>query len=116
MSEGASLVLFLGRMHPLAVHLPIGILLLAGVLEGLTRSTTLRGKIDPVLAIVLRLALAASVVAAALGLLLATGDGYTARLLSSIEVWRSPPSRRTRSLSACGRCIRRGACPDRLIV
>ena len=41
------LALFLGRFHPLAVHLPIGILLLVAGAEGLTLSPRFRARSGP---------------------------------------------------------------------
>jgi uncharacterized membrane protein len=65
---------FLGRFHPLAVHLPIGFLLLVPVLE-------IGGRFRPALreaaAIVLRCAVVCSVAAVVLGMLLAHGGGFT---------------------------------------
>ncbi|HVH44812.1 MAG TPA: c-type cytochrome domain-containing protein [Labilithrix sp.] len=76
-----SCLVFAGRFHPLAVHLPIGVLLLASLLEGLALSPTLRIRTDATFALVLRIALACSVAAFALGLMLAEGGGYPERLL-----------------------------------
>ena len=45
--------LFLGRMHPLAVHLPIGIVLLVGAAEAVTLSARLRPRLDPAIALAL---------------------------------------------------------------
>jgi len=77
----AGVSVFVGRFHPLAVHLPIGVLLLAGLLEGLALSPRLRARIDPAFAIILRFALVSLVVAFVIGLLLASGGGYPERLL-----------------------------------
>lgn len=72
---------FLGRFHPLAVHLPIGMILLVGALEALSFAPALRARIDPALAIVLRLALASAVAAFALGSMLGSSGEYPERLL-----------------------------------
>ncbi|MBI4957003.1 MAG: hypothetical protein HY908_33620, partial [Myxococcales bacterium] len=70
------LVLFIGRFHPLAVHLPIGILILVGVAELLTLHPALRRRIDPALGVVLPFMVAAAVGSFLLGHLLALGAGY----------------------------------------
>jgi hypothetical protein len=70
---------FLGRFHPLAVHLPIGFLLLVPVLE-------IAGAFRPALretaGFVLGLAFASSVLALTLGMLLAYGSGNTGALVT----------------------------------
>lgn len=63
---------FLGRFHPLAVHLPIGFLLLVPLLE---ISGTFRPALREAAGFVLGLAFAGSLVALALGILLAYGSG-----------------------------------------
>jgi uncharacterized membrane protein len=76
----SELQLFAGRLHPLVVHLPIGFVLLAAVLEGLgwTRLFARARHAVPV-------ALVASVVSAVgavlAGFLLAYGGGYTGELV-----------------------------------
>ncbi len=72
---------FLGRFHVLAVHLPIGLVVLAGALEAATLSRRLRARLDPSLGIVLAGALAAAVIAFALGWLLAWEGGQPPRLV-----------------------------------
>ncbi len=72
---------FLGRFHPLAVHLPIGIILLLALLEGLSVSKSIRAKVDPALSTVIAFALATAIAAFAMGLMLAHGGGYPAKLL-----------------------------------
>jgi uncharacterized membrane protein len=71
----ADAALFFGRFHPLAVHLPIGFLLLAGILFALSffkkYSFLLRS-----LPIILFLGAISSVAAAVLGWLLSTEGGY----------------------------------------
>ncbi len=70
---------FLGRFHPLAVHLPIGLLVLVPLLE-------IAGAFRPALreaaAFVLGLALAASLLALTLGFLLAYGSGAAGLLVT----------------------------------
>ena len=70
---------FLGRFHPLAVHLPIGFLLLVPVLEiaGIFRSS-----LREAASFVLGLAFAGAVLALALGVLLAYGGGNTGTLVT----------------------------------
>ena len=70
---------FLGRFHPLAVHLPIAFLLLIPVLEiaGIVR-TSLREAAG----FVLRLAFAGALLALTLGMLLAYGSGNTGALVT----------------------------------
>jgi uncharacterized membrane protein len=74
------IVLFLGRFHPTLVHLPIGMILLLAVLEGLSRWRGFRSanaSAGPILA----LAAPTSVLAALLGWLLSLGGGYESRPL-----------------------------------
>lgn len=72
---------FFGRFHPLAVHMPIGMILLLAALEGLCVWPKLRARIDPAVSTVLRLALLSALAAFTMGLLLAHGGGYPAKLL-----------------------------------
>ncbi len=72
---------FVGRFHPLAVHMPIGMILLLAALEGLCAWPKLRARIDPALSTVLRLTLLSALAAFAMGLMLAHGGGYPANLL-----------------------------------
>lgn len=76
------IVLFLGRFHPLLVHLPIGFLCLLGLLEVFARFPRLQllahGR-----GVILTLTLAAAVVTTACGLMLARAGGYDAGLLQS---------------------------------
>ena len=69
--------LFLGRFHPLLVHLPIGILLIAVLLEGLTRTNRFGNYGKAVLA-VLFVGAWCAILAALAGLYLAQGGGYDA--------------------------------------
>ena len=74
------LVLFLGRFHPVLVHLPIGGLVLLGVLELLARFTRLTHAAEASRAI-LSLVTAAAIGAALLGWMLSQSDGYDPQLL-----------------------------------
>ncbi len=76
---------FLGRFHPLAVHLPIALVLLVPLLELAGRSRRfpdLRASVDFVLA----LATVSSVGAAILGWCLARSGGYSGRLVTQ-HMW-----------------------------
>jgi uncharacterized membrane protein len=76
---------FLGRFHPLAVHLPIALVLLVPLLELAGRSRRfpdLRASVDFVLA----LAAVSSVGAAILGWCLARSGGYSGRLVTQ-HMW-----------------------------
>lgn len=78
--ETSDFVLFLGRFHPLVLHVPIGFLILAFVLEVLARFDRFR-QYRPVVGIILLLGAVSAAVAAALGYLLAQGGGYNEDLL-----------------------------------
>jgi uncharacterized membrane protein len=71
----ADAALFLGRFHPLAVHLPIGFLLLAVILFALSLFKNY-GFLLKALPIILLLGAVSSVAAAVLGWLLSTEGGY----------------------------------------
>ena len=70
---------FLGRFHPLAVHLPIGFLLLVPILE---IAGIFRPSLREAAGFVLRLAFAGAVLALTLGMLLAYGSGDTGTLVT----------------------------------
>ena len=84
---GSDAARFLGRAHPLAVHLPIGALLSIAVLECLSCASRLRARLDPAIGVMLALLVGSAVVTFAIGLLLAHGGGYPARLLTSHRRW-----------------------------
>ncbi len=74
--------LFLGRFHPLVVHLPIGILLVAALFEALSRWTPMRDRIETATRILLYAGAWSALLAVALGLYLAQGGGYDSRTLA----------------------------------
>jgi mono/diheme cytochrome c family protein len=76
------LLVFLGRFHPVAVHAPIGVILLAALLEVAALTRSLRSRIDPALDVVLCVMMATTLGAFALGVALATEGGHSARLLA----------------------------------
>jgi uncharacterized membrane protein len=81
MPTAPNFVLFIGRLHPLLVHLPIGFLLLLGIVELLSRFPKFRGA-----AAARNVILAATVVSAVItiicGLMLSTSGDYDPSLLS----------------------------------
>ncbi len=77
--------LFLGRFHPLILHLPIGALSVVGLLEG-GRILT-KGKWQPDVSLALGFAAVSSVVAVFAGFLLGQDTGYGAELLQDHFVW-----------------------------
>jgi hypothetical protein len=66
---------FLGRFHPLVVHLPIGILIAAGLLEALARTRRFAG-VRPAVGPTLIVGAAGAVLSAASGWLLGESGGY----------------------------------------
>ena len=77
----SDLVLFFGRFHPIMLHLPIGFLLIAFVMEIMSRYKKFEAY-KPAVGFILFLGAASAVVAAGLGLMLAEGGGYGEDLLS----------------------------------
>jgi uncharacterized membrane protein len=79
-SDSHDVVLFLGRFHPVVVHLPIGGLVLLGILELLAKFSRFK---DAALnsRLILGLTAATSVAAALLGWMLSQGGGYDPQLL-----------------------------------
>ncbi len=74
------LVLFLGRFHPVLVHLPIGGLILLGTLELLARFPRYKGAAQAN-RLILGLTAVASVATAVLGWMLSHAGGYNPQLL-----------------------------------
>src|SRR5208283_2684333 len=79
-SSSHDLALFLGRFHPVLVHLPIGGLILLGVLELLAKFTRLT-QAAQVNRLILGLVTAAAIAAAVLGWMLSQSGGYDPQLL-----------------------------------
>jgi uncharacterized membrane protein len=78
--ETPDIVLFFGRFHPIILHLPIGFLLLAFLLEILSRFERFSAY-RPAVGLSLFLGAASAFVAATLGYMLAQGGGYGEDLL-----------------------------------
>ncbi len=81
MSTGPNdLVLFLGRFHPVLVHLPIGGLVLLGILEVFAKAPRFK-EVAQNNRVILALVAAASAAAALLGWMLSQAGGYDPQLL-----------------------------------
>jgi hypothetical protein len=81
MSSGShDLVLFLGRFHPVVVHLPVGSLVLLGILELLAKFPRFKGAAEN-RRLILGFVAAASLAAALSGWLLSYAGGYDPQLL-----------------------------------
>ena len=76
---------FLGRLHPLAVHFPVSLLLLAAVLEIVTIKN-FHSKLRPAINILLAVGVGSAIISVVFGLLLARGGDYGADTLS-IHQW-----------------------------
>ena len=74
--------LFLGRFHPVVVHLPIGILLVAALFEGLSRWTPLGNRLETATRLLLYVGAWSAMLAVGLGLYLAQGGGYDTTTLA----------------------------------
>lgn len=74
-AEPPGYALFLGRFHPLLVHLPIGFVVAAGLLEVFARSRRFE-YLRPAVPFVLALGAAAAILAVGAGLFLAMSGGY----------------------------------------
>ena len=80
MSGPSEIALFLGRFHPLLVHLPIGLIVLLAALELLARTRRFK-QANSNAGLILALSIAASTISVVLGLLLSQAGGYESRLL-----------------------------------
>jgi mono/diheme cytochrome c family protein len=89
--------LFLGRFHPLVVHLPIGVLVLAGLAEAATFRSKFRERIDPALGLGLPVLVLVTVTAYVLGHFLGRSGGYAANALTL--------HRRLEFLATVGTCV-----------
>ena len=68
---------FLGRFHPLIVHLPIGILMMAAILQLIAiKSTKFKNLLDPAISITLFWGGLSSIGAVSIGWLLSLQGGY----------------------------------------
>ena len=74
--------LFLGRFHPLVVHLPIGVLVLVGLAEAATFSPRFRSRVDPALGLALPVLVLVTVTAFVLGHFLGRSGGFAAHALT----------------------------------
>ena len=83
---GGDLAAFVGRFHPLLVHLPIGFLILTAIVEGLSRSKRYAEarRLVPLLLALSALSVLGAVVT---GTLLARGGEYDAALVGRHEAW-----------------------------
>jgi uncharacterized membrane protein/mono/diheme cytochrome c family protein/YHS domain-containing protein len=79
-SHPPDIVLFLGHLHPLLVHLPIGLVLLVGVIELLARTTRFKTA-NSNAGLILAMAVPAAAFAAVCGWLLSQAGGYQDKLL-----------------------------------
>ena len=68
-------ILFVGRFHPLIVHLPIGFLLLGGLFEWMSRKEKYKA-LEASTSMILLLGAISSVLAAIMGYFLSLGGGY----------------------------------------
>jgi len=81
MEQSGDFIVFLGRFHPLFLHLPIGFLVLAVTLE-LASRTDKYVSLKPAVGFTLLLGAVSALLAAILGLMLAQDGGYSEDLLS----------------------------------
>ena len=80
MSGPSDISLFFGRLHPLLVHLPIGLIVLLAILELLARSPRFK-QANSNAGLILALAVPASLIAVLCGWLLSLGGGYQENVL-----------------------------------
>lgn len=76
---------FLGRLHPLAVHFPVGLLLFAAVLELFT-VRDFNSKFRPGINLLVYVGAVSAIIAAVLGLLLANAEDYAGDTLT-VHQW-----------------------------
>lgn len=85
MDQSADFIVFLGRFHPLFLHLPIGFLVLAFILEFLSKKEKYRN-LRPAVGFTLLVGAVSALIAAILGFMLATDGGYSEDLLG-VHKW-----------------------------
>jgi uncharacterized membrane protein len=78
--EASDILIFFGRFHPLLLYLPIGFLIIAVILEALSRFNRFR-QYKPSVGLALLLGASSAVIAAFLGYLLGQAGGYNEELL-----------------------------------
>ena len=66
-AHGPDAALFFGRFHPLVVHLPIGFFLLVAAGEAATFHPKLKGRVEPVLGLLIPISAAAALGAFLMG-------------------------------------------------
>ncbi len=76
---------FLGRLHPLMVHFPVSLILLAAVMEGFTIGN-FNSKLRPGINVILTIGVFSAIISVILGLLLAQSGDYGAETLA-IHQW-----------------------------
>ncbi|WP_299547369.1 c-type cytochrome domain-containing protein [Seonamhaeicola sp.] len=82
MNETSDFVIFLGRFHPLVVHLPIGFIILAAIMEGLSyfKKRQFDG-LDKAIAITIFSGAIGAVLSVAIGFMLSKQGGYNDQTL-----------------------------------
>ncbi len=80
-ARSANLMLFIGRFHPMLVHLPIGILFILAILELSAMRPTWRAPVATVRRLMVPVLAICAVITATCGWLLATGGTYNPALL-----------------------------------
>src|SRR4051812_49038631 len=80
-SGAPDVALFLGRFHPLVVHLPIGFFLLVAMGEAATFHPKLRDRVEPALGLLVPVSAIAALTAFLMGQLLALEGGFPAGAL-----------------------------------
>lgn len=81
MGHAPDLALFVGRFHPLVVHLPIGFFLLVAAGEAATFHPQLRARVEPALGLLLVVSALAALLAFLMGQLLALEGGFPGEAL-----------------------------------